>query len=74
MASFLTRAFRLPPASAAPFEDVDAGSVHAADINALYAAGITVGCSIGPLKYCPGQPVTRAQMASFLTRALDWRR
>ena len=50
---------------------MDPSSVHAAAIDALYAAGITRGCSTRPLRYCPNNAVTRAQMASFLTRALD---
>ena len=59
------------PADTAGFVDVDPGSVHAANIDALAAAGITRGCATQPLRFCPGQPVTRAQMATFLTRALD---
>ena len=71
MATFLTRALGLAPAEPAGFADVDPGSTHAAGIDALAAAGITVGCSTEPLRYCPDSPVTRAQMATFLTRALD---
>ena len=71
MATFLTRALDLPPAEPAGFADVDPGSTHAAGIDALAAAGITVGCSTEPLRYCPDSPVTRAQMATFLTRALS---
>ena len=71
MATFLTRALDLPPAAQpAGFTDVDPDSVHAPGIEALYAAGITRGCSQEPLRYCPDQPVTRAQMATFLARAL----
>ena len=72
MASFLTRALSLPAATAAQsrgFGDV-AGSVHRDAIYALAAAGITVGCNPEGTAYCPDDPVTRAQMASFLTRAL----
>ena len=67
MASFLVRALKLPAATQDYFND-DAGSIHQADINALHAAGITGGCADGA--YCPNQAVTRAQMASFLARAL----
>ena len=71
MASFLTRALGLEtPPQPAGFADVDPDSVHAASIEALHTAGITVGCTQQPLRYCPNRPVTRAQMASFLTRAL----
>ena len=70
MASFLVRAFQLPPAQTpAGFADTE-GNTHTANIDVLAAAGITVGCSTDPLQYCPNQPVTRAQMATFLNRAL----
>ena len=72
MASFLARALDLEtPRQRAGFDDVDPRSAHAANIEALYAAQITTGCTQEPLAYCPSRPVTRAQMASFLTRALD---
>ena len=69
MATFLKRAFDLEPAPSAGFIDVSGGS-HAANIDALAAAGITVGCSRDPLQYCPARSVNRGQMASFLARAL----
>ena len=50
---------------------MDAASVHAKNIDALYAAEITTGCGVDPLRFCPGRAVTRAQMASFLIRALN---
>ena len=72
MATFLTRALDLPvPDQPAGFADVDPLGVHAPNIYAILAAGITVGCRAEPLRYCPDRPVTRAQMATFLTRALD---
>ena len=69
MATFLTRAFNLQPGQPAGFADVDEGSSHAAGINAIAAAGVTAGCRTAPLRYCPEQPVTRAEMATFLARA-----
>ena len=73
MALFLKRAFDLPAAPAADptFEDV--GSDHYAyhAIEALRAAEITGGCSTEPPLYCPETPVTRAQMAVFLSSALS---
>lgn len=53
-----------------PFSDV-AGSAFVSDIESLAAAGITRGCD-PPVndRFCPGDPVTRAQMASLLVRAL----
>ena len=69
MASFLVRAFNLPSApEPAGFTDLE-GKTHAANIEALAHSGITVGCSTDPPAYCPRQPVTRAQMATFLHRA-----
>lgn len=70
MATFLTRAFGLGPASAAGFVDVE-GNSHESNVNALAAANITRGCATEPARYCPGAPVTRGQMATFLARALD---
>ena len=70
MATFLTRALNLEASpQSAGFADVDPDGVHTPSIEALYAAGITVGCARQPLQYCPGTPVTRAHMATFLTRA-----
>jgi 2-keto-3-deoxy-6-phosphogluconate aldolase len=66
MASFLVRAFDLPAVAGNRFADV--GGVHTANINALAEAGITFGC--GGDNYCPTASVTRAQMGSFLARAL----
>ena len=71
MASFLSRAYRLRAGGEdAGFTDIE-GNVHAGDINALAAAGITVGCDTRPARYCPEEDVTRGQMATFLHRALD---
>jgi hypothetical protein len=50
----------------APFTDT---SAFLGSIDWLYAEGITGGCS--PTTFCPKDPVTRIQMAMFLTRALD---
>ena len=68
LAAFLTRGLGLPASGVDHFGD-DATSVFQADINALAAAGISQGC--GPGSFCPDRPVTRAEMASFLARALD---
>ena len=38
-------------------------------IEAFYNSGITSGCETGPLRYCPTNSVTRAEMAVFLERA-----
>ena len=72
MASFLTRALDLEaPPRQAGFVDVDPTNVHATNLETLHQAQITTGCTQEPLQCCPNKPITRAQMASFLTRALD---
>ena len=68
MATFLARALDLPATSTDFFTD-DEGSVHEGNINRIAAAGITVGC--GGTNFCPNGLVTRAQMATFLTRGFD---
>lgn len=70
MATFLVRAF----AGEGPFDPApnafldDEGSVHEPDIDRLASMGVTNGC--GEERYCPFGAVTRAEMASFITRAL----
>lgn len=71
MASLLQRAFELPPGRDDGFTDVPPGSTHAEAVGAVHAAGITRGCTGDGGSYCPTAPVSRAQMASFLIRALD---
>ena len=56
VASFLVRAFDLAAAPSAGFADTE-GSTHEANIDALFAAGITVGCRQDPLRYCPTRRV-----------------
>ena len=66
MASFLARALALSDAPNDAFDD-DHGSVHEWAINAVAHAGIAFGCDTD--RFCPSEPVTRAQAASFLVRA-----
>ena len=75
MAAFLYRAFDLPEAAErAGFSDVADDHWAVGYIDALAASGITVGCKSEPFSYCPPSPVTKAQMATFLFRALQWQR
>lgn len=67
MATFLVRSFGLPSSSKDFFSDDDA-SPHEAAINALAAAGVTRGCAVGA--FCPTMTVTRAELATFIARAL----
>jgi hypothetical protein len=52
------------------FDDVSPDNFAFPWIDRLYSAGITGGCSTTPLRYCPEQVVTRAQMAVFLERSM----
>ncbi len=74
MAVFLLKAFEgssyLPPACTQIFEDVPCtpGEGFSDWIEELYNRGITGGCSMAPLEYCPTNPNNRGQMAVFLTK------
>ncbi|HEY1250583.1 MAG TPA: FG-GAP-like repeat-containing protein [Thermoanaerobaculia bacterium] len=57
-----------PPAATGIFEDVPIGSFAADFIEALYNQGITGGCALSPLRYCPDDAVLREQIATFLVR------
>jgi len=57
-----------PAPAVATFFDVPVGAFAFQHIEALAASGITSGCGGG--YYCPEAPVTRAQLAVFLAKAL----
>ena len=57
-----------PPATGSVFQDVPAPNPFAPWIEELAGLGVTGGCGGG--NYCPGAPVTRAQMAVFLLKTL----
>lgn len=59
-----------PAPVVATFDDVPVGNAYFRFVEALYAAGITSGCSTNPPLFCPGEPLTREQMAVFLSVAL----
>jgi hypothetical protein len=73
MAVFLEKAKNggsfTPPPPIGIFSDVPTSYWAAAWIELFYNDGITSGCQTNPLRYCPENPVTRAQMAIFLLRA-----
>lgn len=58
------------PPAVATFVDVPPAHAFWAWIEAIVRAGLTGGCGIAPLRYCPDQVVTRAQMAALLLRGL----
>jgi hypothetical protein len=52
------------------FADVSSSYWAWSEIERLYAAKFTTGCSIDPLAYCPERSVTRAEMAVFIERGI----
>ncbi len=69
-AGFLARALKLP-ASATNFFVDDDGHVLEGAINRIAAVGITKGCNPPTNnRFCPNRALTRAEMATMMTRAL----
>ncbi|MDH3638961.1 MAG: S-layer homology domain-containing protein, partial [Gammaproteobacteria bacterium] len=71
MAVFLLKvihgsAYTPPPGTGTLFTDVNVGDFALAWIEQLAKENITGGCGNG--NFCPNDPVTRGQMAAFLTR------
>ncbi len=66
VATLLTRVARVPAGEPTRFRDVS--GTHRPGIEAVTTAGITHGCS--RTRYCPGEDVTRGQLATLLQRAL----
>jgi hypothetical protein len=73
MAVFLGRGIHgsgfTPPTATGIFNDVPVSYWAVNWIEQFYNDGITSGCSTNPLRYCPDNPVTRAQMAIFLLKS-----
>jgi S-layer homology domain len=71
LAIALAQALAIQPPACVPgqemFNDVPASSPFCPFIEELARRGITGGCGGG--NYCPGDPVTRAQMAVFIVKA-----
>jgi len=79
MAVFVLRAihgatYQPPAAASSSFSDVPiAGKEWMMPwIEEFYQENLTTGCAQSPLRYCPEQSVTRAEMATFLDRAFDF--
>ena len=71
MAVFLIRArhggtYSPPAVTGAVFTDVPSSHWAATFIKQLYDEGITTGCASVPGGFCPGDSVTREQMAVFI--------
>jgi len=67
---WVTKVFRRPSNGGAahqPFRDVGRSSAHANAISRLVGAGVTAGCTGD--RFCPGDQVTRGQIATFIGRA-----
>jgi hypothetical protein len=66
---YLATKLQVSPAPAsATFNDVPTGHLFFRYVEALADSGITAGC--GNDNFCPDSPVTRGQMAVFLSKAL----
>ncbi|MFP3915633.1 MAG: VanW family protein [Actinomycetota bacterium] len=71
MAAFLNRALDLPSSSGGHFTDIE-DSIYQTSIERIAEADITRGCDPPDYsRFCPTEPVTRGEMATFLVRALD---
>ncbi len=71
MATILAEAFGFTAGGSSDLFIDDNGSVHERNINRLGTARVTRGCNPPANdRYCPNDPVTRAQMAAFLRRAM----
>ena len=68
MASLLVRAFDMDEAAPAGFVDT-LDSFAAADIDKLFASGITKGCSPDGMLFCPKRAASRAEAAILIDRA-----
>jgi len=67
MASYVTRAMHLTASGARRYRDVPRTHPFASAIDRLRKAGLAIGCGDG--KFCPDEPITRAETAGFLQRA-----
>ena len=59
------------PATESRFADAGSDRWWTPYVDRLAELGVTAGCDSGPARFCPYDPVTRGQMASFLARAFD---
>ena len=69
-ALWLARAFDLTAEEPHRFVDVPTEGTVAEAVSALHPAGIEARCASEPLRFCPDQRATRAEMATFLSQAI----
>ena len=67
--TFVVQALGLDPIPGSRFPDVNSGNVHAGAINVLAQEGWLIGYPDG--RFRPWEPLTRAQLATLLARAID---
>ena len=72
-AIWFARALELKPDVTVSIADAPADTNIAGAVAAVAREGVTVGCDTQPFRFCGDSHTTRAQMASFLTRAFDLR-
>ncbi len=74
MAVWLVRVIdRADPAavSSSVYADIDPSAWWAPHTERLVELGIVTACATDPLRFCPGAPIDRGQMAAILVRAFD---
>jgi hypothetical protein len=77
MAVFILRALEgasyTPPAASHFFADLPVAGKEWMEpwVDELYRRGITTGCGVDPLVFCPENPVKRQAMAAFIVRAFE---
>ena len=70
LAVFLTRAYDLLEVAAGPgFADVDQDAWYLSAVHAVSAAGLIDRCQSETESFCPGEPVTRVELAVAIARA-----
>ena len=71
MAVFIIRSLNETPFDnpTPTFSDVPANMFGYGHVERFYQLGVTTGCAVAPLRYCPLDPVTRRDMAVFIIRA-----
>ena len=64
----------IPPEATGVFSDVPVAGKEWMEpwVEEFFNEGITTGCAQDPLKFCPDQSVTRAELATFIDRAFGF--